>query len=215
VVVAIALGWGALVHALVAGRSQRLDAKLRARDLGERGHARARSTRRRYRTDVLARVGRDARRRLADRKRTAAIEAQASVAIDLLAVAIGAGSTPVLAVEVAARWAPPLVAERFARVARSCAMGESFTDAVARLDAPSTSLGRLGARLAEAATLGAPLLETLDRLAIESRAAFHRRAEARARTVPVRLLFPLVFLVLPAFGLITVVPAIDAGLRGG
>jgi hypothetical protein len=29
------------------------------------------------------------------------------------------------------------------------------------------------------------------------------------------LLFPLVFLVLPAFGLITVVPAVVSGLRGG
>jgi hypothetical protein len=30
--------------------------------------------------------------------------------------------------------------------------------------------------------------------------------------VPVRLLFPLVFLVLPAFGLLTVVPALLSGL---
>jgi len=35
----------------------------------------------------------------------------------------------------------------------------------------------------------------------------------RARTVPVRLLFPLVFLVLPAFGLLTVVPALLTSFR--
>ena len=36
----------------------------------------------------------------------------------------------------------------------------------------------------------------------------------RARTVPVRLLFPLVFLVLPAFGILTVVPTVAARLSG-
>jgi tight adherence protein C len=58
---------------------------------------------------------------------------------------------------------------------------------------------------------GAPVGVALARLAVEQRAAVRRRAEARARTVPVRLLFPLVFLVLPAFGLLTVVPALLAG----
>jgi hypothetical protein len=35
---------------------------------------------------------------------------------------------------------------------------------------------------------------------------------ARARTVPVRLLFPLVFLILPAFVLLTVAPVVLATL---
>jgi len=60
---------------------------------------------------------------------------------------------------------------------------------------------------------GAPTAELLERLADEARADLRRRAEAHARRVPVRLLFPLVFLVLPAFGLLTVVPALLAGLR--
>jgi hypothetical protein len=47
---------------------------------------------------------------------------------------------------------------------------------------------------------------------VEQRTTLRRRAEARARTVPVRLLFPLVFLVLPAFALLTVVPAVLGGL---
>ena len=39
-----------------------------------------------------------------------------------------------------------------------------------------------------------------------------RRAETRARVLPVKLLFPLVFLVLPAFGLLTVAPALLSAL---
>ena len=61
--------------------------------------------------------------------------------------------------------------------------------------------------------LGAPVGPQLARLAAEERAAVRRRAEAHARRVPVKLLFPLVFLVLPAFVLLTVVPGLNAGLQ--
>ena len=60
--------------------------------------------------------------------------------------------------------------------------------------------------------LGAPAGPALTRLAHDVRADLRRRAEARARTLPVKLLFPLVFLVLPAFGLLTVVPALLTAL---
>jgi len=60
--------------------------------------------------------------------------------------------------------------------------------------------------------LGAPVAPALARLASEERTALRRRAEMHARRVPVRLLFPLVFLVLPAFVLLTVVPGLAAGL---
>jgi tight adherence protein C len=60
--------------------------------------------------------------------------------------------------------------------------------------------------------LGAPVGPVLARLAAEERTALRRQAEAHARRVPVRLLFPLVFLVLPAFVLLTVVPGLAAGL---
>ena len=60
--------------------------------------------------------------------------------------------------------------------------------------------------------LGAPAGPASTRLAHDVRADLRRRAEARARTLPVKLLFPLVFLVLPAFGLLTVVPALLSSL---
>jgi tight adherence protein C len=61
---------------------------------------------------------------------------------------------------------------------------------------------------------GTPLLPTLERLALDARLDRRRRAEEAARRVPVKLLFPLVLCVLPAFGLLTVAPllagAVDA-----
>jgi len=58
--------------------------------------------------------------------------------------------------------------------------------------------------LAGAERYGTPLLPALDRLALDARLDRRRRAEEAARRVPVKLLFPLVLCVLPAFGLLTV-----------
>jgi len=210
---AVAIGWGVFVGSMVAGRVTRVRARIRVRGLANP------VTRRRmwHRLDLgpATRVARDVRRRATQRRSARVLDSQLPVAIDLLAVAVGSGATPVAAVRAVAVWGPDAVAERFRRLDRAFLLGEPFDRACHHLGEPTSALGGLGTRLAEAALLGAPLLETLHRLAADARANSRRCAEVWARTVPVRLLFPLVFLVLPAFGLITVVPAIDAGLRGG
>ncbi|MGZ8762651.1 MAG: type II secretion system F family protein [Acidimicrobiia bacterium] len=148
-------------------------------------------------------------RRTAARER-AAVTAELPVAVDLLAVAVGAGYTPFLAVEVAAPWAPPVLRSRLDRVVTVCRMGADFDRALDEMAGDHRELRGLTDALLAADRLGAPVLESLQRLASSARADVRRRAEAHARTVPVRLLFPLVFLVLPAFGLLTVVPAVAA-----
>lgn len=50
----------------------------------------------------------------------------------------------------------------------------------------------------------------LERLAAELRAEARRRVEARLRRLPVALLFPLVLCVMPALGLVSVVPVVVA-----
>jgi hypothetical protein len=134
------------------------------------------------------------------------------VTVDLLAVAVGAGCTPYGAVEVAARWAPAAIAGRLGAVPRACALGSAFGVALDQLAVDAPRLRPLTDALAVSDRLGAPIGPALAALGVEERAALRRRAETHARTVPVRLLFPLVFLVLPAFGLLTVVPAVLAGL---
>jgi len=139
-------------------------------------------------------------------------EAELPVTIDLLTVAISAGCTPYLAVESAARWAPARMTAQLNEVRRACSLGWGFSRALNdwAQEVPPVK-GLVEALLASEQT-GAPVLEALARLATEERATARRKAETQARTVPVRLLFPLIFLVLPAFGLLTVVPALLAGL---
>ena len=217
----IALGWGTVVGMAVLTRAPAVVAHERVRTLrresgGNRTRSWAsRSSRRVPVVDVVVRVARDIRHRIDVRRRNRVLTAQVPVAIDLLGVAVSAGYPPAAAVAVVARFAPGDIAAEFARVIDSVAIGASFATAVARLGGAGTELGALGRALADAAELGTPVGPVLDRLGVEVRAGLRRRAEAHARTVPVKLLFPLVFLVLPAFGLITVVPAVVSGLRGG
>lgn len=147
------------------------------------------------------------------RARHDAIERTLPLALDVLTVAARAGYTPRLALQAAARWSPAELAQAFGGVEDRCRLGAGLARALDELAVREPALAPVADALAVAERSGAPIADLLARLADESRAGFRRRAEAHARRVPVRLLFPLVFLVLPAFGLLTVVPALLLGLR--
>ena len=142
-----------------------------------------------------------------------ALAVELATAIDLLAVAVSAGCTPYLAVELGAQWCPPRVAGGLDQVVRACAVGRSFDEAARDLGRSRPALRALTEVLRTSARLGTPAGAALGRLGAEQRADLRRRAEARARTVPVRLCLPLVGCVLPAFALLTVVPVVLDGLR--
>ena len=134
--------------------------------------------------------------------------------VDLLTLTVGAGMTVPLAVAaVAQRHDGPIAAE-LRRATEEMSRGRRCADA---LDDAS---GRLGpeargvlAALAASDRYGAPLSDALVRIADDVRADRRRRAEEAARRVPVRLLFPLVLCVLPAFALLTVAPLLAGALR--
>jgi len=221
-VVPVALGaaWGMLAGLPLARRARRVAGRARVRVLRPRaphaaspgGSSIARSLGTR-----LGPVGRVVRALWARRAATrvdAAVGSELPVTIDLLGVAVGAGCTPYVAVEVAAGWAPPVLRDRLESVRRSCALGAGFGHSLEDTATEIPRLRPLVDALLASDRYGAPVADALSRLAAEERAAVRRRAEARARTVPVRLLFPLVFLVLPAFGLLTVVPTLLTGFAG-
>jgi hypothetical protein len=161
---------------------------------------------------VVGRVVRGLRRRRGTRAVDTDLGRELPIALDLLGVAVGAGCTPYLAVEVAARWSPPLVAGALDQVMRSCTLGLDFESALDATARATPRLRPLADALLATDRLGVPVGPVLARLAEEDRTALRRASEAHARRIPVRLLFPLVFLVLPAFVLLTVVPGLAAGL---
>ncbi len=216
----VGLAWGAMAAAPFAvwARRRRVDARLAPLRSG-REHAPAETAR----LAVLRRVvpalsaspigrvvvGLRARRRAG--RDDGVLAAELPVTLDLLSVAVDAGCTPSLAVELARRWAPPAMVACLADVREACALGATFADALDDLATRAPRLRPLADALLASDRLGAPVGPALARLADEQRAELRRRAEAHARRVPVRLLFPLVFVVLPAFGLLTVVPTLLAG----
>ena len=132
---------------------------------------------------------------------------------DLLAMAVAAGLTPYLSIELAVRFGPGPVAQRLEAALVAAESGLCLADALAVEAADRASgLAPLLALMAASERSGAPVGAALVRLAAATRAQARRRAMARARTVPVRLLFPLVFLVLPAFLLLIVTPVVLASL---
>lgn len=135
-------------------------------------------------------------------------------AVDLLLLSTSAGhSLPLAHPAVALRVLPPLGdALRYAAAEadRGRPRAEALVDALAPLG--DRALG-LGHALADHLRYGVPLAPTLERLGAELRVDRRRRAEQDARRVPVRLLGPLVACVLPAFGLLTVVPLLASSLR--
>ncbi len=60
---------------------------------------------------------------------------------------------------------------------------------------------------------GVPIVASLRQVSDDIRIAQRRQAEATARRLPVTMLFPLVVCILPAFGLLTVVPVLIDSLQ--
>jgi hypothetical protein len=214
-------GWGLVVAAPIMRRATRLGPRARVSGLRMRAtpSARGSGVRARIAAALRARAGDAGVRVVASlwsrrraRHSELATRRELPVALDLLGVAVNAGCTPYLAVEVAARWAPASLAVTFADVLRACALGLDFEAALESCARAQPALRPLTEALLASDRFGVPVGPALARLADEDRRALRRAAETNARRIPVRLLFPLVFLVLPAFVVLTVVPGVAAGL---
>jgi Flp pilus assembly protein TadB len=221
VIGALALAWGALAALPFAVRARRHQVAARAQVYAptrvRRPSIIATRARRLFGRPPLAtviRVVRAPARHKHARRRDDELARELAVAVDLVGVGVAAGATPYLAVALGARWSPPRLARALDEVVRACALGQSFDDALRELGVRTPPVRVLTDALRTSARLGTPVAPALTRLAADVRADLRRRAEARARTVPVRLCFPLVGCILPAFALLTVVPVVLDGLHG-
>jgi tight adherence protein C len=149
------------------------------------------------------------------RARSKALHADVPQLLDLLA----AGSTAGLSAEASFRQAVSCVrgplGEDLSEVMRSVDLGVPWREALAahveRTGDPD--LARTVAVLARTEALGVPLRDATRELAAAVRDARRAATLERARTAPVKMLFPLVFLILPAFLLLTVVPVLITTVR--
>lgn len=150
----------------------------------------------------------------AAKSRAAALVDDLPEVVDLLTLALGAGLNVPLAVDaVGRRGTGPLAAE-MALAAEATRRGQRLADALddltVRCGEPARPLMSL---LASGERYGVPLAESLDRLAVDVRAARRRHAEEVARRLPVKMLFPLVVCILPAFALLTLGPLLLTSFR--
>lgn len=150
------------------------------------------------------------RRQVATRRR---LEATLPDLIDLFVVAASAGHPVAAALELVAARAPSPTAEPLAdavaRVVHGAALDESLAGLGTVLGPPAAPLVQA---LRDGARDGGPLTERLGAVAATARDVRRRDAEARARRIPVQMLFPLVCCTLPAVGLLAVVPLLVASL---
>jgi tight adherence protein C len=149
------------------------------------------------------------RRRIDGRRRDRAVLAELPWVVGLIRMGVVAGLPVGNALfEAASRGQGPV----------SAALGEALdrSDRGAPLaqevDGLRPLLGEPGRPLVSALVgsirLGAPIGPALEAAAVDLRATARRRAETRARRVPVLMLFPLALCVMPAFILLSVVPMV-------
>ena len=151
----------------------------------------------------------------AARGRLASADAELPQFLDVLAAASSAGLSGPLALRRATDAIRGPLADELAKVVRGVDLGGRWRDELRKC---STRLGlpdlrRTVVALTRSESLGSSLSEALSDLAEQVRASRRAAATERARKAPVKMLFPLVFLVLPAFLLLTVVPVLLTTLQ--
>ena len=151
----------------------------------------------------------------AEARRRRAMDAEIPQLLDLLAAGSAAGLSAVAGLQrsvIALRG--PLGSELRASLDAVHLGARWRTELVAvteRLALPD--LRRAMAVLTRTETLGTSLTDATKDLAADVRSSRRAAVAERARAAPVKMLFPLVFLILPAFLLLTVVPVLLTTVR--
>lgn len=125
--------------------------------------------------------------------------------VDLVAAALGAGATPVAALDIAGRAVGGHEGEEVVRVAARLRLGSDWAGAWTGTSAPLEPLQRC---LGLALSVGAPGAGLLRATASELRRRRHRSAQLEASRLGVRLVLPLGLCALPAFLVLGVVPVV-------
>jgi tight adherence protein C len=129
--------------------------------------------------------------------------------VELVVIAVRAGSTPTAAILAVSPLAPTVLKPALDEVVHRIERGQRLADAIVAM---SEALGPPAADFVDALATtdryGLPIGPVLDRLSDEIRLERRRAVERQARTLPVRLAFPLVTCTLPSFVLVAIAPAL-------
>ena len=153
------------------------------------------------------------RRRATAARHRRAVRDELPTAVELLRLALSAGLTLAAAVEVVAPDLEGPIGRRFRWIVRQVGTGAPLSGALEEVgirDGPP--LQPVCSMLASSVGSGAPVADALHLIAVRLRGERRRDLQTKARRLPVTLLFPVIVCVLPAFGLLTVVPLIGGGL---
>jgi tight adherence protein C len=131
-------------------------------------------------------------------------------AIDLLTISVesGLGFDPALQ-RVAEKWDNSLTRE-FARVLSEMRIGKTKRDALREMAirADEDGLTTFVSSVIQADTLGVPITQVLRIQSEAMRVRRRQRAEEMAQKAPLKMLFPMVFLIFPAFYVVILGPAV-------
>ncbi len=135
--------------------------------------------------------------------------------VDLMAVCSRAGLNLPLALARVAERIPGVMGEELRRTVLEIQLGRPRDRALAEMAERNglEELRLLVATLTNAERRGTAMADSLDSLSRELWQRRRSRVEEQARQAPVKLLFPLVLLILPAFVLITVAPLLIGAFR--
>jgi tight adherence protein C len=141
--------------------------------------------------------------------RQAQIQKDLPDALDLLSISVEAGLGFDAALSQVARNTTGPLAEEFFRVLQEMQIGTGRPDAMRALGERTTvpELRGFVTAMVQADAFGVPIANVLRVQAAEMRVKRSQRAEEKAQKVPVKILFPLIFCILPALFIVVIGPA--------
>ena len=130
-------------------------------------------------------------------------------ALDLLTISVEAGLAFDAALSQVARNTQGPLAEEFFRVLQEMQIGSSRSDAIRALGTRTTvaELKGFATAMVQADAFGVPVANVLRVQSKEQRVKRSQRAEEKAQKVPVKILFPLIFCILPSLFIVIIGPA--------
>ncbi len=149
--------------------------------------------------------------RWADRS-TRALEDELPAVCEMLAMSVSAGANMYQALDQCAAFATGPLGSRLKTMMASVRLGKPMEIALDQGlgHSGSSEVDEMAATLLEAYYCGGGMVTVLSELATDMRERQRLRLQAQARRIPIKILFPLVFCILPAFIFLTIVPVVSS-----